>query len=322
MSSIPINNDEYDEMPDSIGIFGTTLTNPIPVNGINGQIRYLSSLRTAQGDQLFFHRLGSVEINDIKGAIDLFEIVSVENENWGLLYLHMYNSSNSNKAPNGFQLDYNNSISKNYPVGLGSTNYINLFPNMIFMFLNQEYKNFNIDLNGIADKYLQKNNFIRTSKHILQLLETECVATFYSKLVKNSASYPIPFFFSLLETESIKGNLFALSCLQRFEEGDGTEELFRLISTLCYKRKDLGIITESIKVIEKIEPEIHEYCNGWLEMLEIPNTSELVSRMIQIPDNIKTNYLSVPYLYMIGNHKNAQKDLIEMSVSKISSIIF
>jgi hypothetical protein len=58
-----------DSMPGATGSFGTTITNPLPVNGPIGQILYLSSLRFGE-QRVLFHRLRSFE------AIDAYECVS------------------------------------------------------------------------------------------------------------------------------------------------------------------------------------------------------------------------------------------------------
>jgi hypothetical protein len=90
-----------DQNPGAKGPFGTSATNPIPVNGPLGQILYLSSLR--QSDQrILFHRLGSTE------DIDIFECVNLEGTDWTLLYLDMYHPRKSRRAPEGYSIAADN----------------------------------------------------------------------------------------------------------------------------------------------------------------------------------------------------------------------
>lgn len=87
-----------DEVPGAQGPFGRVATNPIPVNGVIGELAYLSHLRSDGGERLFFHRLGSTH------AIDVFEAVSWSGSEWYILYLDFYHPRPSKKSPQGFSL--------------------------------------------------------------------------------------------------------------------------------------------------------------------------------------------------------------------------
>jgi hypothetical protein len=87
-----------DQLPNGHGAFGTSLRNPIPVNGAMGELAYLSKLRTEAGERLLFHRLGSVD------DIDVFEAVTWNGNDWHIFYLDMYHPRRSRKAPAGFIL--------------------------------------------------------------------------------------------------------------------------------------------------------------------------------------------------------------------------
>lgn len=315
-------NWHFYELPSSKGDFGTSPNNPIPVAGVKGEIIYLNTLKTKNGKSLFFHRLGSFTVEHLNNPIDVYEVVSVESDTWTLLYFEMYNSFNSSKVPEGFMLD-NESINSSalLPFGLGCSTYVNLFPMTLSLILNHEYKEFNVELNSIASSFLSKHNFIREFRHILKILSLPCIGSFYDQLVRNCSSYPLPYFFTLLESNDLRANIFSLHCLQRFDDISGSIELYRLMAVLCYKTKDEGIINEVIKIITKHEPMVHEYCNGWLDMNQITDTSFLLSSMIQIPVDKITNYLSVPYLYLIVNNENSTSELLEICLGRINSII-
>ena len=90
---------EVDEWPNAKGEFGRTPTNPILVNRTWGEITYLSRLATADNQRMIFHRVGSME-----GAIDAFELVSVDGKFFDVLFVDMYHHNCSKKAPVGYTL--------------------------------------------------------------------------------------------------------------------------------------------------------------------------------------------------------------------------
>jgi hypothetical protein len=94
-----ISGPAVDELPYGIGEFGQSEENPIPVNGAIGELIYLSSLKTQDGDQrLLFHRLGSVD------GVDIYETVSIDGHTWDILFFSMYHPRKSHKAPSGYSI--------------------------------------------------------------------------------------------------------------------------------------------------------------------------------------------------------------------------
>lgn len=99
-----------DALPGGTGEFGMNPTNPIPVNGPTGEVLYLSRLRTdpglkglwSAGQPVMFHRLRS-EDGPI-GAVDVYEILSLDRRVRKTLYLSMYHPRKSRRAPRGFTL--------------------------------------------------------------------------------------------------------------------------------------------------------------------------------------------------------------------------
>ncbi|MGB0696755.1 MAG: hypothetical protein ACPGOY_13980 [Rhodospirillaceae bacterium] len=89
---------DVDELPEADGEFGRAIGNPIPVNGFMGELIYLSRLKTSNGSQLIYHRLGSIE------HIDVFETVTLDGQFWDLLFLSMYHPRKSRKAPSGYSI--------------------------------------------------------------------------------------------------------------------------------------------------------------------------------------------------------------------------
>jgi hypothetical protein len=101
---------DCDELPDAQGEFGRSLDNPIPVNGLIGQVIYLSRLLTTPrwhdtleaGSPVMFHRLGSAR--GASGMVDLYEVLSLDGTVRETLYLSMYHPRKSRKAPLGYNL--------------------------------------------------------------------------------------------------------------------------------------------------------------------------------------------------------------------------
>lgn len=83
------------------GAFGRAVGNPVPVNGMLGELAYLSKLRTESGQRLFFHRLGAI------GTCDVFEAVSFDGKHWDVLFLDPYNRTRSRTAPSGYTVSSN-----------------------------------------------------------------------------------------------------------------------------------------------------------------------------------------------------------------------
>lgn len=111
---------EVDEWPNAQGEFGRTPSNPILVNHSWGEVTYLSRLVTTDGQRMIFHRVGSIE-----GAIDTFELVSMDGRFFDVLFVDMYHRHCSKKAPKGYTLiDSLNGITgtsennPNFPMGM------------------------------------------------------------------------------------------------------------------------------------------------------------------------------------------------------------
>lgn len=92
---------ELDEMPEGYGEFGLTVTNPIPVCTVLGNLVYLSKLRTENGESITYKRRGSTGTQNIKAIIDVYEVFCSDKQ-ISTLYICPYNKKNSNRAPKGF----------------------------------------------------------------------------------------------------------------------------------------------------------------------------------------------------------------------------
>ena len=91
-----------DQLANGTGDFGFSPTNPIPCNGVLGEVTYLSRLLYGSSkEKVFFHRLGTV--ND---KIDKYELITLSG-NRAIVYLDMYHPRKSRLAPKGFSLQPN-----------------------------------------------------------------------------------------------------------------------------------------------------------------------------------------------------------------------
>jgi len=91
-----------DELPGATGPFGRCPTNPIPVNGIEGEIRYLNTLRSWTGSTFFYHRLRSLESPPSRHPVDHYELVASDSSEWLDLFFSYYYPRRSRMVPEGY----------------------------------------------------------------------------------------------------------------------------------------------------------------------------------------------------------------------------
>lgn len=85
-----------DEIPGAEGAFGRCVSNPVPVNGVVGELVYLSKLVTSTGAGLFGHRLGHID------KVDVYETVSTDGATWDIIFFSYYHPRKSRKTPTGY----------------------------------------------------------------------------------------------------------------------------------------------------------------------------------------------------------------------------
>jgi hypothetical protein len=122
-----------DEIPNPVGDFGRSPENPIPVNGIIGELTYLSRLKwNASGQQIIFHRLGSGAAG--RGvSIDLYEVVTWDGQNWDILMLDMYHPVKSRLLPEGY------SFAERVEGLTGTNKYLETFPQGLIESINEQF---------------------------------------------------------------------------------------------------------------------------------------------------------------------------------------
>ena len=95
---------DADELPNSRGEFGITLTNPIPCNTIMGSMAYLESLRAPDGSKISYERIGSFTSPVTTSPVDGYKISHPSGNELTTLYLSPYQKRNSKKSPKDFRL--------------------------------------------------------------------------------------------------------------------------------------------------------------------------------------------------------------------------
>jgi hypothetical protein len=123
--------EDCDKVAGGHGLFGS-ITNPIPVNGPIGELKYLTKLRGKSGKAVMFHRVGSFGSPVVEFPVDQFEVVCMDGSQWGLLSFDSYHPRRSNLPPDGYTLvPFNAKIGGDVPYGFGCTGLVQDFPQQL-----------------------------------------------------------------------------------------------------------------------------------------------------------------------------------------------
>lgn len=83
--------------------YGLVPHKPIYTTGVGGSEKYLRSLMTSDGKAIIWDRRGSMSVDGVNGMIDIYDISYVDGKRYKTIYINMYGTSISQKAPNGFR---------------------------------------------------------------------------------------------------------------------------------------------------------------------------------------------------------------------------
>ncbi len=120
--------EDCDQLASASGEFGRAPTNPVPVNSIVGEFKYLNRLRCSCGSGLIFHRLGSLTVDGIPGNVDVFESVCLQGKHWDILCLHLYHPRRSTFLPQGYSFSDFHPIFSKTSWGYGTNQKVDTFP--------------------------------------------------------------------------------------------------------------------------------------------------------------------------------------------------
>jgi hypothetical protein len=97
-----------DVLPNGVGKFGITPTNPIPSISPSANEYYLRSL-TFRGQPISYKRISTIESNTINGFVDQY-VVSQNGSDICNIYINPYQKKTSGLPPKGFQLSGDHSL--------------------------------------------------------------------------------------------------------------------------------------------------------------------------------------------------------------------
>ncbi|MEW6003147.1 MAG: hypothetical protein AB1638_10940, partial [Nitrospirota bacterium] len=97
-----LSGEDCDKISGGFGDFGISPTNPIPVNRVVGEYKYLNRLRF-DGQRLMYHRLGPLKVKELGGLIvDVYEVVTMDGKHWDVLCFDFYHPRRSKAVPVGY----------------------------------------------------------------------------------------------------------------------------------------------------------------------------------------------------------------------------
>ncbi len=102
---------DCDVIPFAMGEFGVEPTNPVPVRGVAGSNSYLQRLRSSNGETVNCKRIRAIKTGDANLMVDEYEVFDTKNILFSKIYVCPYHQRISNKAPKGFSLIANSSVS-------------------------------------------------------------------------------------------------------------------------------------------------------------------------------------------------------------------
>jgi len=314
-----LQGENCDEISNVYGEFGRTPTNPIPVYGPKGLIIYLNKLRNLQGQPFLFHKLTYTVTAGLTEGVDAFEIVTIDNSNWDILYFHMYHPRNSDKAPRNLTLKNGDTIFLKIPVGIGISEFDPIFPYNIGNIADKNYgSEFNIK--SVVEKFLKATTFFRTQEQTIKVLHINNIAKLFNQLVSGSARrYPTRYFNNLLETNDFYANVFALKCLE--SKSSINDEVLRSLARYCHKTNDMSAAELAISIIKKHLPQDDEYYGLAIQSYDISPNSMILFMMIKPVYESNVGLSAVPYLKQIALHKFSDQPLRNYCNNKIEEII-
>ena len=154
-----LGGEDCDQLSNGQGVFGSQ-SNPIPVNGALGEIKYLAKLRGKTGNAVFFHRIGSTGSPATENSVDYYEVVCLDGTQWSRLYFDLYHPRRSNHAPDGYTLmPFIKGLGIDLPLGYGINAMVDDFPNGLPDLIASTYGN--QALARHAREWLSKYDFTR-----------------------------------------------------------------------------------------------------------------------------------------------------------------
>ena len=93
-----VQNDNLDDES-----YGLVPQKPVYASGIVGSSIYIESLQTSEGKKITWERRGSMMVQNINGAVDIYDAYLNDGSMYQTIYVNMYGTSISKIAPRGFK---------------------------------------------------------------------------------------------------------------------------------------------------------------------------------------------------------------------------
>lgn len=181
MHQLFLKGENCDQLMGATGPFGQSMTNPIPVNGWIGTLKYFWRLQTPFNKGLYFHRIGKAR-SQVSQTIDVYETVSADKKIWDILYFDMFHPRRSNLAPEGYRVRPYDKVIDSVQFAFGTNTRLANFPHDLPEVLDK-----NPDMSRFAkvcSKNISMNDFSKPDYHIERLALLQGDAQFVEKLSK------------------------------------------------------------------------------------------------------------------------------------------
>ena len=158
-----------DQLSKARGKFGNFHRNPIPTNGNNGTLMYLSKLISKKTKKkMLFHCLGAIP-NSVTGKeeIEIYELVDESFEHWDILFIDKYHPRRSNKSPDDYIFEPYNKTKGDRNSALGTSRFCANFPfNLVPMIMDEKNPRY-----AIVEKIIERADYI--GKNLFRIGEQE-----------------------------------------------------------------------------------------------------------------------------------------------------
>jgi hypothetical protein len=314
---------DCDELPSAIGEFGRAISNPIPVNGPIGEIKYLTRMRL-HGKPTMFHRLASATFGNIPDqAVDIYELCTFSGEHWDLLYFDMYHPRRSKKIPNNYTLSDFHPVFSKIGIGMGTTHRVKTFPYRMDIALNKEYSYLPEEARGALVKVYQQffevgKHYYRPIEHFSKILHLNNIGSFFEELIDFVAqAYPASYLSFLIRSSDFYETIAGLQAV--IIKGVDAKECLASIVELDSRTNDEAVSELIADATIAIHPELKSIISKSIDALfEVPAESiskdpskfDLSVHMLKV-----AGFAAIPYLLPLEFNADARirriaKDLI------------
>jgi hypothetical protein len=129
-----------DQIDGAYGKFGLDMTNPIPVNGAIGELKYLAKLYCSCEVAQIAHRLGSIWSDELQRSLDVYELVCLNGKHWNLFYFDLHYDRRSLKFPAGYKSNQYSEPVDIWPIISVVNSYVNYFPILLPNHVRPDFK--------------------------------------------------------------------------------------------------------------------------------------------------------------------------------------